>query len=107
MANSIWGDILGAIDWDKISGFTKQVLRGVQTHNGDMAGTAEEQDAILKEINALGYNVVECPDCVAHLLVRDASTVDTYKCFLCDSEFESSDCSDLVFPDKNGYFVNT
>ena len=38
-----------------------------------------------------------------------AKTIDTYKCFLCDAEFDSYDCSDLVFPDKNNhwYFANT
>jgi peptide methionine sulfoxide reductase MsrB len=76
-----------------------------------MEGTAEEQNTILNELQALGYNVVECPGgdkpCGVELLVRN--TVGTYKCFICDAEFDSLECSDLVFPDKNnhGYFANT
>jgi len=75
-----------------------------------MEGTAEEQNTILNEIQALGYNVVECPVCTGvELLVRIDEAIDTYKCFICDEEFDSSDCSDMVFPDKNnhGYFANT
>ena len=87
-----------------------------------MKGTAQEQNTILKEIQALGYNVVECPGgeevsgsyrhCGVALLVRiPMNTYDdvTYKCFLCDTEFDRSGCSDLVFPDKhNDYqFANT
>ena len=85
--------------------------------NKTMLGTAKEQNTLLKEMQALGYNVVECPDCGVALLVRctnvRASDLpvddDTYKCFLCDTEFDASDCSDLVFPDKhNDYqFANT
>tara|TARA_Y100000310_G_scaffold266394_1_gene277865 strand:+ start:285 stop:533 length:249 start_codon:yes stop_codon:yes gene_type:complete len=82
-----------------------------------MKGTAQEQNTILKEIQALGYNVVECPGgeevsgsyrhCGVALLVRCDD--DTYKCFLCDTEFNPSDCSDLVFPDKHNdwQFANT
>ncbi len=90
----------------------------------NMMGTAEEQNTILHEIQALGYNVVECPGgeevsgsyrhCGVALLVRAESHQklgddDTYKCFICDSEFDSSDCSDLVFPDKHNdwHFANT
>jgi len=75
---------------------------------GNMEGTATEQDTILHEMQALGYNVVECPSCDIALLVRTLD-VDEYKCFICDMEFDSSDCSDLVFPDKNNnrHFANT
>ena len=74
-----------------------------------MQGTATEQDTILREMQAVGYNVVECANCGEALVVRNAKTIDTYKCFLCDAEFDSYDCSDLVFPDKNNhwYFANT
>ena len=79
-----------------------------------MEGTATEQDTILREMQALGYNVVECPACGIVLLVRttdrEGNDVDElYKCFICDVEFDSSDCSDLVFPDKNNnwLFANT
>jgi len=71
-----------------------------------MEGTAMEQNSILHEIQTLGYNVVECNSCGISLLVRDSNTVDIYKCFICDAEFDSYDCSDLVFPDKNGCFAN-
>ena len=72
-----------------------------------MMGTAEEQNAILHEMQSLGYNVVECNPCGVALVVR--CDADTYKCFICDSEFDSSDCSDLVFPDKHNdwHFANT
>ena len=74
-----------------------------------MQGTATEQDTILREMQAVVYNVVECANCGEALVVRNAKTIDTYKCFLCDAEFDSYDCSDLVFPDKNNhwYFANT
>ncbi len=77
-----------------------------------MEGTAEEQNTILKEMQALGYNVVECNPCGIALVVRGAGNPkfpDVYRCFICESEFDSWDCSDLVFPDKNnhGYFANT
>ena len=67
-------------------------------------GTAKEQAYILREIQDLGYNVIECPECNAPLLVR--TTDEAGLCFLCKEDFDTNDTSDLVFPDEDGQFQN-
>ena len=76
-----------------------------------MEGTAKEQAYILREIQDLGYNVIECPNCNAPLLMRILSggvrtTDEAGLCFLCKEDFDTNDTSDLVFPDEDGQFQN-